>query len=52
MDIEFRADALVNQAEKLLPLVVPVPIHARADDWQRHDLPDPGGTIILTPPAD
>jgi len=20
--------------------------------WQRHDLPDPGGTIILTPPAD
>jgi hypothetical protein len=22
------------------------------DGWQRHDLPDPGGTIILTPPAD
>ena len=21
-------------------------------DWQRHDLLDPGGTIILTPPAD
>jgi hypothetical protein len=21
-------------------------------NWQRHDLPDPGGTITLTPPAD
>jgi len=25
---------------------------AEAALWQRHDLPDPGGTIILTPPAD
>ena len=27
-------------------------INLTGDYWQRHDLPDPGGTIILTPPAD
>src|ERR1019366_4891550 len=50
--IAFGGQQEVDGVPLLITRGIPIPVLPADLDWQRHNLPDPGGTITLTPPAD